>query len=220
MPHVVEPFKNASFGDALQSLRAAQRYLVSRAKVAINASDFDESRWGTSVKRSLVRLNVGEVPPLIGKSEEKLGEVINIAATVERLIDAIDWFAVQPHSEGYSILVCHPSTSDEAGGDDLVIVDSKGEIAIRCEVCDVASSSAGSNNKETKDIRNLGCDEAVPDDGVPRYICTAPEFANALASAKRKWGSKPYRYRLTETGSTAGTCMLLIVPAGQDDNEE
>jgi hypothetical protein len=218
MPHVVEPFTNASFCYALQRLRAAHSYLVSRAKEAINAADFAESSWGTSVKRSPVRLNVGDVPPLIGKSEERLGEVINIAATVERLIDAIGWFAAQPQCEGYKILECHPSTSDEADGNDLVIIDPTGKIAIRCEVCDVASTNAGSNNKETKDIRNLGCDEAVPDDDVARYVCTASEFANALASPKRKWGSKPYRYELIETGTRAGTCMLLIKSADEDDN--
>jgi hypothetical protein len=217
MPHVVEPFKNTSFSDALQRLVAAHSHLVSRAKEAINASDFAESRWGSSVKRSPVSLKVGAVPPLIGKSEERLGEVINIAATVERLIDAITWFS-KKHGEGYSILECHPSTSDEADGNDLVIIDPRGRIAIRCEVCDVASSNAGSNNKETKDIRNLGCDEVVPNDGVARYICTAPEFANALASPKRKWGSKPYRYQLIETGNGAGTCMLLIKSAEQDDS--
>jgi hypothetical protein len=213
MPHVVEPFTNATFDSALQRLRVAHSYLVSRAKQAVNTSDFDETRWGASVKRSPVRLNVGDVPPLIGKPEERLGEVINIAATVERLIDAIAWFAAQPHGECYSILECHPSTSDEADGNDLVIIDAQGKIVIRCEVCDVASSNASSNRKETKDIRNLGCNEAVPDDGIDRYVCTSPEFASALASPKRKWGSKPYRYRLIGTGSAAATCMLLIMSA-------
>lgn len=218
MPHVVEPFTNASFNHALQSLRSAHGYLVSRAQEAIDTSNFDVARWATSVKRSPVRLDVGDVPGLIGKPYEKLGEVINIAATVERLIDAIVWFAEQLDANGYSILECHPSTSDEADGNDLVIVDRTGTIAIRCEVCDVASSNAGSNSKETKDLRNLGCDEAVPHDGVARYVCTAPEFAIALANPKRRWGAKPYRYQLIETGSAAGTCMLLIRSAHQDDN--
>jgi len=220
MPHVVEPFTNTSFDDALQRLRAAQRYLVSRAKATITASDFDQSCWGTSVKRSPVALNVGDFPPLIGKVDERLVEVINIAATVERLIDAIEWFSKQPKNEHCSIFECHPSTSDETNGNDLVIIDSNGQIVARCEVCDVASSNPGSNNKETKDIRNLGCDESVPQDGVERYICTAPEFANALASSKRKWDLKPYRYRLIETGSASGTCMLLIEPADRDKNEK
>jgi hypothetical protein len=214
MPHLVEPFTNVTFDDGLTRLRAAHRFLVSRAKEAISAWDFDESCWGSSVKRSSIPLNGGDVPPLIGKSEENLGEVINMAATVERLIDAIVWFAQQPENKGYSILECHPSTSGEATGNDLVI-GHDGKDAIRCEVCDVASSNAGSNNKEAKDIQNLGCNVYVPQDGVARYICTALEFASALASARRNWDSKPYRYDLINTESASCTCMLLIKSAGQ-----
>lgn len=210
MTHVVRPFTNTSFEEALQKLKTAHSYLVTQAKQSIRDSNFEDSCWGTSIKRSSVRLNVGVVPTLIGKNEEKFGEVINIAATVERLIDAIGWFASQPIFTGYSILQCHPSTSDDAEGNDLVIIDRKGTIVIKCEVCDVASSNAGANGKESKDIRNLGCDEAVPNDGVARYICTALEFAHALTSPNRKWIAKPYRYQLIETGSRAGTCMLLI----------
>ncbi|MCD4742987.1 MAG: hypothetical protein K8R67_10985 [Desulfobacteraceae bacterium] len=183
----------------------------------IIASDFDESRWGSSVKRSSVKLYEGDVPPLIGKTEEKFSEVVNIAATVERLMDAIEWFAAQSKNKSYSILECHPSTSDDTIGNDLVIIDNEGRIVIRCEVCDVTSSNAGSNRKEKKDIRNLGCNEFVPQDGVTRYICTSPEFATALASSKRKWGSKPYRYELIETRGSSSTCMLLIQSA---DNSE
>lgn len=217
MPHVIEPFTNSSFADALENLRTAHRYLVSRAKAAISDTDFDDSRWGTSVKRSPVPLNVGDVPRLIGKPQEKLGEVINIAATVERLMDAIAWFAKSTENEGCSILECHPSTSDETNGNDLVLIDRDGRIIVRCEVCDVASSNAGSNSKEKKDIRNLGCNEAVPQDGVARYICTASEFAIALASPKRKWNTKPYRYRRIDVGGELSTCMLLIESDQKDE---
>jgi hypothetical protein len=217
MPHVIEPFKNATFEEALLSLREAHRFLVSRAKATITASEFDEYHLGASVKRSPVKLKHDVVPNLIGKTEEKLSEVINIAATVERLIDGIEWFASQPQYQGYFILECHPSTSDESSGNDLVIIDGNSRVAIRCEVCDVVASSAGSNSKEKKDIRNLGCNESVPKDGVKRYICTAPEFGRALTSPNRKWESKPYRYKLIETGSSSKTCMLLISPA--DDSE-
>lgn len=220
MPHVVEPLKNATFNDALKRLRAVQNYLVSRAKETIYSSDFESSNWGTSVKRAFVKLNVGEVPELIGKSEEKLGEIINIAATVERLIDAIYWFAMHLKGGGCLIQECHPSTSDEKDANDLVIVDPKGKIVIRCEVCDVASYNANSNNKEKKDISNLECEKTVPEDGVGRFICTAPEFADSLASSKRKWDSKPYRYELIRTGSIADTCMLLIKPALQHYNRK
>jgi hypothetical protein len=69
-----------------------------------------------------VKLTEGDVPQLIGKVQEKFGEVINIAATVERLIDAIDWFARQPDNHGFTIFECHPSTSDEASGNDRPII--------------------------------------------------------------------------------------------------
>ncbi len=190
--------------------------LVSRAKDTIIASDFDESQWGCSVKRSRVKLGKGDAPPLIGKTEEKFSEVINIVATVERLMDAIEWFAAQPQNKGHSILECHPSTSADVGGNDLVIIDRDRQIVIRCEVCDVVSSNAGSNNKEKKDIRSLGCDEFVPQDGVSRYICTSPEFATALANSKRKWGVKPYRYELIETIDSSSTHMLMLKSASNE----
>lgn len=220
MPHVIEPFKNVTFNDALSRLRQAHGFLVSRAKATLLASDVDDARWGSALKRSPVKLDEGDVPPLIGKPDEKLGEVINIAATVERLVDAIQWFAAQPENAGYSILECHPSTSDESNGNDLVIIDQNGKIVIRCEVCDVASSNAGSNNKEKKDIRNLGCNQFVPQDGVTRFICTAPEFAAALTSRRRKWQSKPYRYELIRTNSASDTCMLRIQSADNSENGE
>lgn len=187
MPHVIEPFTNCTFAVALQRLTIAHRFLVLQAKATLLASDIDDASWGSALKRSPVRLDEGAVPPLIGKSDERLGEVINIAATVERLMDSIRWFAEQPDYEKHSILECHPSTSDEANGNDVVIVDPDGRIVVRCEVCDVASSNAGSNNKEKKDIRNLGCTHAVPQDDIARFICTAPEFAAALTSHRRKW---------------------------------
>lgn len=213
MPHVIKPFANVPFDDALERLKRAHRFLVSQARTTLLASGVDDAFWGIGLKRSPVRLDEGDIPSLIGKSEEKLGEVINIAATVERLMDSIQWFAAQPEYKRCSILECHPSTSDEANGNDVVIVDPDRGIVVRCEVCDVASSNAGSNNKEKKDINNLGCTQTVPQDGIARFICTAPEFAAALTSRGRKWQSKPYRYELIETGFASGTCMLRIHPA-------
>lgn len=211
MPHVVGSLKNVSFDEALMRLRKVHQFIVSRAKSTVNKSEIDVRHWGTLMKRSTVNLTGVDAPELVGKSEEKLGEVINIAATIERLMDGIEWFASQPESQGCSILECHPSTSDEPSGNDLVIIAHDRRIVMRCEVCDVASSSAGSNGKEKKDIRNLGCEHSVPRDGVKRYICTAPEFGNALTSRKRKWRTKPYRYKAIQTGMN--TWMLLICPA-------
>ena len=97
MPHVVEPFTKRPYSDALSLLRSAHDYLVVRAREVIAGTEIQNSNWGASVKRTPVALNVGEVPQLIGKHEERLGEVINIAATLERLIDGIQWFASHPN---------------------------------------------------------------------------------------------------------------------------
>lgn len=212
MPHVIEPFANASFESAIQDLRNAHTFVVTRAKKAIIDADVDPALWGIAMKRISVDLGGDSRPKLIGKPHEKLGETINIAATVERLIGAIEWFSGEFPS--YSIRECHPSTSDEALGNDLVLIDGSGTIVVRCEVCDVASSSAGSNGKEKKDIRNLGCTQQVPDDNVRRYICTAPEFARALTNGKRKWAAVPYRYKQIVTGDAAESRLLLIQQAG------
>ena len=76
---------------------------------------------------------------------------------------------------------CHPSTSSAKGSNDLMLEDTIGVVVVRCEVCDVASDSAGSNGKERKDVASLGCADGVPDDGVRRFLCTSPEFARAAA---------------------------------------
>ena len=213
MPHVIEPFTNSSFEDAVADLRAANSFIVSRAKKALIAADISVGKWGISLKRTPVDLGGDSKPRLVGKPSERLSEVINIAATVERLIAAIEWFSRECPS--CKIHECHPSTSDEANANDLVVVDGKGNVVVRCEVCDVASNSAGSNSKEKKDIRNLGCNVAVPEDNVRRYICTSPEFASALTSEKRKWATMPYRYEQTFVGDDADCRLILICPNGK-----
>ena len=94
----------------------------------------------------------------------------------------------------------------------MVISNQNGDVVIRCEVCDVVSNNAGANGKEKKDLLNLGCNEIVPNDGIKRYICTAPEFANALTSSKRKWKNSPYRYECIITNGPLSARMLLIQP--------
>jgi hypothetical protein len=212
MAHIIEPFNNTSFINASQNLREAHRFLILRANATIQELNRNDFQWGILLKRATVELNVGEIPRLIGKEHEKLAEVINIAATVERLIDAIDWFANQEENLNCSIQNCHPSTSDNPGENDLVISNQNGDVVIRCEVCDVVSKNAGANGKEIKDLLNLGCNEIVPNDGIKRYICTAPEFANALTSLNRPWKTYPYRYECIITNGSSSARMLLIQP--------
>lgn len=206
MPHLINSFGGKAIKDGLSDLRATHDFLVDRAKLSIKKFESISSPWGINAKRISVSLQCEKRPALIGKDEEKLSEVINMVATTERLIDVLEWFG---RKENFSIHECHPSTSDNDGGNDLVLKIG-GKIAVRCEVCDVISTNAGSNGKEKKDLRNLGCGENVLDDGVERYICTSNEFAVALTSDKRNWQSKNYRYSSIPVG-VADTVLLLLV---------
>src|SRR5262245_49781049 len=97
------------------------------------------------------------------------------------------WSARHHEYQRLRILQCHASTSEDEGGNDLVLATAEGTVVVRCEVCDVASRKASSNGKEVSDLRTLGGAGSVPEDGVTRLICTAREFADALRSSGRKW---------------------------------
>src|SRR5690606_39152719 len=109
-------------------------------------------RWGTLLKRTRVELTAPEPPAAITKRTERLVEVINMAATLERLMDGLSWFASQPAFAALTVIDCHPSTSSSTIGNDLVLGPEPELVAVRCEVTDVASSSAGQNGKERKDL--------------------------------------------------------------------
>jgi hypothetical protein len=133
--------------------------------------------WGSELKRLEVSLPVGKL--LVGKASEKFVEVINILATTERTISSLCWLEKE-HSRAF-LRECHSSTSDDVEGNDIVLVSPEtGKVVVRCEVTDVTSNKPGQNGKEKKDIKNLGCEEYVPNDGATRYIATSHEFSNAL----------------------------------------
>ena len=188
---------------AIELLSKAHNDLV----FAITESDTFQSTsldWGIEVKRLVVDLsNVNN--QLISKQSEKFVEFINILATVERTIDTLNWCA----SQFPSLIVdqCHPSTSDDPDGNDIVLVDRNGVIRARIEVCDVASNKAGQNGKERSDLANLGCGSIVPKDDVSRFIGTSEEFAAALSSSKRKWKNLHYTY---ETFPVTGTSTVIL----------
>jgi hypothetical protein len=211
MPHLIDPLFDVSYADAIERLETAHAFLVERAAAAIATSSLPASRWGIEAKRLVVDLSAGGRPALIGKLNERFGEVVNMAATIERMIPALRWFSQRQEFQHLRVRECHPSTSDEESGNDLVLVMPNGSVVVRCEVCDVASDRAGSNGKEKKDIRNLGCATAVPPDGLARFVCTAREFARALTSRHRPWSSYAYRYQLVELGDPADTCLLRVI---------
>ena len=164
------------------------------------------------MKRMYVGLKADARPGAVCKDAERFGEVVNMVATLERLVAALGWF--ERHSEFSALRVkeCHPSTSSAKGSNDLMLEDATGTVIVRCEVCDVASDSAGSNGKERKDIASLGCADGVPADGVRRFLCTSPEFARAIQSPKRKWAHRLHRYREFAVGDATGTVLVELIP--------
>ncbi|MEH6519278.1 MAG: hypothetical protein V7742_21580 [Halioglobus sp.] len=211
MAHILEAIRGTEIQKAVSILEDAHQKIVLRAAEATLEAESDAELWGRRLKRLEVSLPL--IPGVVGKSSEKLVELINILATVERTISALKWFG-QEYSDCV-LRECHPSTSDDSDGNDIVVTTESGVVRARCEVCDVASSSAGQNGKEKKDIKNLGCNDIVPRDGVRRFIATSMEFSSALTSSKRKWHALPYRYLAHTNGGLGDTVLLEVVPPNE-----
>jgi hypothetical protein len=121
--------------------------------------------------------------------DHSLVEVINQCATMERLIDALEW----ANSTYTNVEKCHPTTSSENTGggpdNDLILVAVSGKKA-RFEISDVASEKDG-NGKAPRDLVSLGvlthCDKKLrPSDAWPAeqlFLVVSEEFAKYL----RKW---------------------------------
>jgi hypothetical protein len=210
MKHLVAPIRGTSLLDALRGLSDAHRFLVARAQLAIAQIPAADAGWGVHLKRLDVNLAGNERPELISKTQERFAEVVNMLATIERLLSALRWFAAESGCAGLRVAVCHPSTSSRRDENDVVLVDETGTVRVRCEVCDVVSASAGQNGKELSDLASLGCSTAVPLDSARRFICTSSEFARAVTSKRRKWLNVRHRYTPHQTSDSTGTVLLEI----------
>ena len=192
--------------EARRQLKVVHDFLVVRGRESVRKLEDSRSGWGSFAKRARVDLSGAGKPNLVGKSRERIVEVINMAATLERMLDALRWFSTQPEMREWLVLECHPSTSSTENGKDLVLGLASGDFRALCEVTDVVGKSAGQNGKELRDLKSLGCGEGVPTDGVRRFICTSTEFGEALSCAKRRrWGTWHYSY----LKHTAGESMVL-----------
>jgi hypothetical protein len=216
LSHLVATFHNISYVEGIRELRESHDFLVERAQAALSTVSGEIPLWGINLKRTTVTLGDSIRPKYITKCTEKLGEVINMVATLERLIAALEWYANQPGYRDLIVKECHPSTSSTRGSNDLMLAKESGDILVRCEICDVVSDVASQNGKETQDLKNLGCHQAVPIDGVDRFICTSSTFAEALSSSKRKWKDKQYRYKEIRLGGAGETVLLKLAPPPSD----
>ncbi len=121
MQHLVNPIRERPISATVADLRSAHDFLVIRATESIAGLATHPISWGVEAKRIHVNLPLEERPHLVGKDKERLIEIINIAATIERLIDALEWFGAQAEYSQLIVGECHPSTSDAAAGNDIVL---------------------------------------------------------------------------------------------------
>ncbi len=227
MAHLVSPIYDVTVQTCFDLSNDAHTYLAKCGADAIQETSTitEVALWGTSVKRKPVNLRPVDIPDLIGEgiSEHSLTEVINQCATMERLLDALQW-AMEELPEFKHVVCCHPTTSSvkrpENQGmpdNDLVLENSAGELA-RFEVSDVASDKDG-NRKEFKDLISLGV--LSNRSGEERYIVDWPrellylvvssEFSQGLL--KRRQGGHPKEhahYHYAKAGELGSTCILEV----------
>ncbi len=175
------------------------------------------AKWGTEMKRL-------SVPAPDGKSSQKLTEVINICATMKRLLDALEWANGLPLSEN-PVLLVHPSTSSQKASsrvgvvdNDLVLELESGRLAI-FEVSDVVSGTDG-NDKELKDLTSLGVLSVVNRSVQPAsecpdadlYLVVSAEFAPRLgARGKSSWRTSGW-FNYEEAGVQHDTHIIRVRP--------
>jgi hypothetical protein len=110
MPHLVAAITNCSLSECCVRLTHAHGYLAKYGADAIRraAATAPGLSWGSSIKRERVVLRQSNDQPNVAPRGEahNLVEVINQCATMERLIDALDWLQADESGMRYYILFC------------------------------------------------------------------------------------------------------------------
>ncbi len=218
-----------TLGECARLVREAHDYLARRGADAIERAWHakGDPNWGSLVKRIQVDLPTDGRPELIGltKSEHNLVEVLNQCATMERLLDALDWAQTAASGlDDYTVERCHPTTSSAqiAGkkvllDNDLVLIGPDGTTA-RFEVSDVVSEADG-NRKERRDRESLGVPDLPADQSGSAtvwpagrvFLVVSETFAKVLRPKCVPKKGRPYRY--VEVKADGPTRVFEVVPA-------
>lgn len=189
--------------DCIEDLRAAHTYLVRCGKLALGraAEELTSDHWGSDAKRTKVELPPPGKPYLVPRRllHHNMIEVLNQCATLERLLDALEWASRAESSlAAFTVTKCHPTTSSDKSGatkgdHDLVLTGPNGETA-HFEVSDVAGEKDG-NRKESRDLISLGVLTGTKEN--PQLASSWPcsrlfmvvsrEFAMGLLKRQPKW---------------------------------
>ncbi len=226
MAHLVDKFvasngNHKTLAACRTDVREARDYLATHGAEAIREASGAQGRpdWGSSTKRIRVLLPDGPRPALISSEtrEHNLVEVINQCATMERLLDALDWARTEPSLSGHLVERCHPTTSsskeDEEDHDLVLIAPDESGAKAKFEVSDVASEKDG-NGKEKKDLESLGVlpkspSRREPSRGWPSgrlFLVVSEEFAVRL----RRRHAKPVQYHYEEVKPVGATRIFEV----------
>lgn len=224
MGNLVSPVRSVSVSALVADLRDAHHFLAEAArKLVPELSEPSTARWGTQAKRRKVRL-ASPRPKLLreAREEHSFAEVMNQCATIERLLDALEWIMSETAFDRWTVEVCHPTTSsstpkDRARENDLVLESPEGARA-RFEVSDVASEKDG-NKKLVSDLTSLGVTSAQ-NEQPPRwpdsrlFVVVSDDFAAYV----EKRGT--VRYRLVRLPrQLEDTVIFEVVPVAASETE-
>jgi hypothetical protein len=151
--HLVNPIRNLSIGECYEKLKEAHKIIVECSsnkisELASSASDL----WGTECKRILVEMPAAT--DLIGSARQKLSEMINQCATMERLLALLEWLNTSSEYARYKIDCCHPTTSSTDGENGLVLIAPVTGEKVRFEVWDCVAKKVN-NDKLKKSLAKL-----------------------------------------------------------------
>jgi hypothetical protein len=224
MAHLVCAWKALPATQCRAELERVLTYLVARARdQSVRLADLPAERWGCLAKRFKIDLGDSKArPSSIQKDKENIVELINMIATMERLVDALAWILGRdPQAQ---VVSCDPTTSTpHARGrrngkgspallslgvpaPDLHVRGSAFEAIF--EVADIISEVRDGNGKEKSSLRNLGCETSIPEGPIARYLVVPEGFSAWLCRTTRRWRDKHFAY---DDPVPVGTTHLLRV---------
>lgn len=227
MGHLIRPLLGPC------SLHQAQRQLIEAHEqlVACGRAAVDELKtvtpvgWGSAAKRVRAVLpNMRSTLLNEANSDQSLTELINQCATVERLLDAINW--VLHTATDSTLVLCHPTTSSGATTEqnhDLVI-QHQGEHWC-FEISDVATSGGDGNQKEMKELLSLGVLSSIRPaklNNEPRpgrsFLVVSTEFAQRLLRPTRYYlKTSELRYQAFSAGPATQVLEVLRCQASMNE---
>lgn len=221
-----------SISDCLQDLRDAHEFLTKCARETLGhaANLKSDAEWGGQAKRQRVDLTRKEKPYLIPRrlSDHNMIEVINQCATLERMLDLLEWLG-GPSSGFANCLVTklHPTTSSEHGASnierdhDLVLRGPNGEAAY-FEISDVVGENDG-NRKEARDLISLGVlvgkkesPQLAQDWPSGRlFLVGSKEFSTGVLKRKPNWISHGHCHYVPTSISNSTVVIEILKGTGK-----